>query len=135
MVMTEPSSLAAPIVRVVRHYYPDWEPPEDRGQAWIKCLCPFHAESRPSASVSYTKGAIACHGCGRKGDVISLIRTEERLAYGAAVARAKEILGRSYQPVPRGTSRKPGRRAFGEPRTPRAERQGRDREVPPWLRR
>ncbi|GAB3912611.1 hypothetical protein GCM10029964_120660 [Kibdelosporangium lantanae] len=133
MVMVDPSHLESPIVLVLRHFYPEWEPPEDRA-VWNKCLCPFHAEARPSASVSYSKNAIVCHGCGRKGDVISLIKTEEGLAYGAAVARAKEIVGRSYEAVLPSSSRQSGRRAFGEPRVARPERGRRDRPVPPWLR-
>lgn len=38
-----------PIVVLLRHYFPDWEPPELRGE-WTRCRCPFHGEEHASAS-------------------------------------------------------------------------------------
>lgn len=37
------------------------------------CLCPFHSESTPSFSVSVRDNIFNCFGCGKKGDVITLV--------------------------------------------------------------
>lgn len=50
------------------------------------CLCPFHKEKSPSLSISQSKQIWKCFGCGKGGDVISLV--EELLhtnAYEAAI--------------------------------------------------
>lgn len=41
-----------------------------------KCLCPFpsHKEKTPSFSISTTKDIFCCFGCGKKGDVITLVQ-------------------------------------------------------------
>ena len=38
-----------------------------------KCVCPFHKEKTASFSVSQTKQIFKCFGCGKSGDVISLV--------------------------------------------------------------
>lgn len=38
-----------------------------------KALCPFHKEKTPSFSVLPSKNIFNCFGCGKKGDVISLV--------------------------------------------------------------
>lgn len=38
-----------------------------------KCICPFHREDTPSLSISPQKQIWKCFGCGKGGDVISLV--------------------------------------------------------------
>ena len=104
----------APITKVLAHYF-GWDPPDDNGNTWIKTLCPSHREDRPSASVSFEKGAVRCQACGFKGDVITIIMREEGITYREAIKRAEAILGQRYEPVSRKPQRKPGRRIFGQP--------------------
>ncbi|WP_115410944.1 CHC2 zinc finger domain-containing protein [Nocardia farcinica] len=104
------------IVRVIHRYHPGWQPPRDTGRSWISCLCPFHAESRSSASVSYEYDAFRCHGCGVKGDAIAIIKSQENVKYADAVRIAEAISpggGDRVLPKPRRISRA---RVFGEAR-------------------
>ncbi len=50
------------------------------GSGW-KILCPWHDERTPSCSVQVRDGVLLakCHGCGKGGDVISLVAAVERL--------------------------------------------------------
>src|SRR5690606_14715489 len=96
----------------IQSWYPMWKPPAER-HGWLSCLCPFHDETRPSASVNYEKNAFNCHGCGMKGDIIALIRRKEGLSYGEAVKRAASLVdggGKAVSQLPR---RKSGRGVFG----------------------
>ncbi|WP_425298242.1 CHC2 zinc finger domain-containing protein [Nocardia abscessus] len=102
------------ITSVIRRYHPDWEPPSDTGRDWIACLCPFHGETNKSASVSFEHNAFRCHGCGMKGDAISIIRQQEEVNYSEAVRITKEISPGSDEPVPSKLPRKSGRRVFGQ---------------------
>lgn len=123
-----------PIVKVLLHFKPDWEVPDDNGREWVKCFCPNHDEERPSASVSFEKNAVNCFACGYRGDVISIIRKEEGVTYGEAVRRAEAISGRSDFAVSRKRPRKSGRRVFGEARTDGGGNSRGGRPVPIWLR-
>ncbi|RJQ79944.1 hypothetical protein D5S17_09225 [Pseudonocardiaceae bacterium YIM PH 21723] len=125
----------SPITALLRSHFPDWMPPEDR-RVWNPCLCPFHAESRASASLSHELGAFRCHGCGVRGDLIGLIKLLEGVDYRAARSRAQEIADRSGQALPPGASRESGRRLFGQPRTARRGERGKPATGrPPWVRR
>lgn len=42
-------------------------------------ICPFHADSNPSLSLSNEKGLFHCFGCGASGDIISFVRMLEDL--------------------------------------------------------
>lgn len=101
----------APIVAVIRHYHPSWEPPEDRG-GWVPCLCPAHAEDNPSCAVNYELGAVKCQACDLKGNVVTLVARKEGINYRAAKRHAETILGSGYEPVQTGSRRKPRRRVF-----------------------
>ncbi|WP_420704714.1 CHC2 zinc finger domain-containing protein [Kutzneria chonburiensis] len=94
----------------------------------------MHGEEHASASISFSRNAFRCHGCGSKGDVLSIIRQQEGGDHSSAVRRAEEISGGRYEPVPRRTDGKPRRRVFGQPGTGSAERPGDRRPLPPWLR-
>lgn len=49
-----------------------------------KIICPFHADSDPSLSLSDDKNVFNCFGCGAKGDVIEFIRRLEEVKYEQA---------------------------------------------------
>lgn len=123
------------IVRVIQHFHPDWEPPNDTGREWQKTLCPFHGESNPSASVSFSLNAFNCFACDVKGDAFGIIMREEEISYREAVEYAEKIAPGSNVGVPRKPAGKPGRRAFGEQGAAATGGQGRNRQVPSGVRR
>lgn len=51
----------------------------------VKALCPFHSEKSPSFSIEPAKGVYYCFGCGKGGDVISLVRELEQMDFVEAV--------------------------------------------------
>lgn len=79
------------IADVVSYYFPEWDEPYDHGGEWLPCLCPWHGDEHPSASISPERNAFNCSACGKKGDVISIIRTEEGVTYQEALDRATEL--------------------------------------------
>ena len=100
------------IVKVIKYYHPEWEPPYNNGYEWVSTLCPFHDDTNKSASVSFYRNAFHCFTCDARGDVISLIKYMEGCDYGTAFRRAEELLEGSYQPLSRRTGRKSRRRVF-----------------------
>ncbi|WP_431941637.1 CHC2 zinc finger domain-containing protein [Nocardia grenadensis] len=105
------------IVDVIRKYYPAFDPPADQGREWIKILCPFHAESNPSATISFERNAFICRSCGVKGDVYSIIMHEEEVSFAEAKRIAEKVSPGSNPVVRQPAARKPGRRVFGKPST------------------
>ncbi|WP_396844351.1 CHC2 zinc finger domain-containing protein [Mycobacterium intracellulare] len=123
------------IVRVIQKYYPDWEPPPDRGREWAKTTCPFHGDTRPSASISFQHNAFKCYACPVKGSAAGIIKLKEEVSYAEAQRLAEEISGGSHEPVPRKSSGESRRAVFGDARPDRPEHQGGRRKVPPRVRR
>ncbi|GAA1585698.1 CHC2 zinc finger domain-containing protein [Nocardia ninae] len=107
----------AAIVSAIQRYYPDWIPPEDR-QTYNKCLCPFHGESRPSASISFEHNRFNCFACGASGDAIDIIRhQEEGISFAEAKRLAADLSPGRDDSVRESVPRQPSRRVFGQPRT------------------
>jgi len=102
------------IVEAIQRYYPDWEPPADHRE-WNKCLCPFHGETTPSASVSFDLDGFNCFACDVRGDAISIIRHEEEVSFAEAVSIAERLSVGGHVPIQRKPPRKSSRRVFGEP--------------------
>jgi DNA primase len=98
------------IAEVLEHYGADLARVRETG--WRPMRCPFHKDNRASASVNLAKGGFNCHGCGVKGDAISLIKSQEGLDYQGAIQFAEEILGRSC-----GGVRRPARKTAAEQRS------------------
>src|SRR5690606_1427539 len=121
------------ITKVLLHYFPHWDPPENRRE-WNMCHCPDHAEERPSCSVNYELGVIKCHACDFKGNSISIIQRKEGMRYAEAVRHAEKLFGGGYQEIQKRTSRKPRRRVFGESGTYQPGDSGRSRQVLPRVR-
>ncbi|QIS16467.1 CHC2 zinc finger domain-containing protein [Nocardia arthritidis] len=121
------------IVQVIRKYYPEFEAPDDRGREWIKALCPFHGESHPSASISYTNNAFICRACGVKGDVYSIIMHEEGVGFAEAKRLSEKIAPGGNESVRSEPRRKSSRRVFGESGVAGSRvRSGIRREPAPW---
>ena len=120
------------IARVILHYFPRWEPPANRKE-WNPCLCPNHAEEHPSCAVNYDIGAIKCHSCGFKGDVLSIVKRQEGVSYSEAISTAERILEGGDEPVRVSTTGKRGRRVLTDSGTAVPKREKRSRQVPPWL--
>ncbi len=57
------------------------------GSGSYKGLCPFHDEKTPSFTVSPSRGAYHCFGCGKGGDVISFVMEVEHLTFSETVER------------------------------------------------
>jgi DNA primase len=51
-----------------------WKIVRDNGREEVAGLCPLHRESRPSFYVNRRKQVFYCHGCGRGGGLLRLIR-------------------------------------------------------------
>ena len=47
-------------------------------------LCPFHADTKPSFTVSPDKGIFSCFGCGAGGNVLSFVMQHQRLSFPEA---------------------------------------------------
>lgn len=110
----------SPIVKVIQSWYWDWEMPRGT-KRWVSCLCPFHGDTTPSASVSTEFNYFHCRACGMKGDVIGLIMRKEEVPFVEAKRRAEKFFDGSNIPVSSKSERKSGRRIptkpkFGRPR-------------------
>lgn len=95
------------VADVLSHYGADLTHVPDYG--WRSLHCPFHQDRMSSASVNLEKGAFCCHGCGMKGDAISLIKRNEHLDYGGAIEFAQRTFGASVAGV-RGPAKEKARR-------------------------
>lgn len=56
-------------------------------------LCPFHADTRPSLSVSPEKGLFHCFGCGAGGDSLTFLMRLNGLTFPEALDEATRLLG------------------------------------------
>lgn len=55
---------------------------EDR---WEKARCPFHKDSRASASLNWGKSRFRCHACDIGGDAIDIVMEQENLQFREAM--------------------------------------------------
>lgn len=56
-----------------------------RGE-WRTCLCPFHADTRPSLRINIKTGGYKCMSCGSAGgDVVDFVRRYRGLSFREAV--------------------------------------------------
>jgi DNA primase len=63
------------------------------GATRYKALCPFHQEKTPSLSMDAAKGLWTCFGCGKGGDVITLVSELEGLEFVETVERLAARVG------------------------------------------
>ncbi len=60
------------------------------GNGWASCVCRFHKDTNPSASVNLSTGGFRCHGCGEHGDLIAFHRKLTGMDFKAAV---RDLIG------------------------------------------
>src|SRR5277367_5633543 len=58
-----------------------------------KGLCPFHSEKSPSFNVSAARNGFHCFGCGKGGNVITIIMEMEKLSFPEALRLLAEKAG------------------------------------------
>ncbi|MCC3775173.1 CHC2 zinc finger domain-containing protein [Streptomyces sp. UNOB3_S3] len=104
-----------PIVAVLAHYHPQWQPPTHR-PGWTKCLCPFHDERTPSASINFEKNRVHCFACDLSLDSIDVIQKEEGVKFVEATRLAESRFGDSGQAVSQRVRTEPGRTLYSQPR-------------------
>lgn len=82
------SETIKPSIEAVLEYYgADLTQGRVRG---AKIKCPFHEDSRPSATYDTEKNSFKCFSCPKQGDSIQLIREEENLGFKDALKFAEE---------------------------------------------
>ncbi|MEU3351275.1 CHC2 zinc finger domain-containing protein [Streptomyces sp. NPDC037389] len=104
-----------PIVAVLTRYYPHWQPPAQRG-GWTKCLCPFHDERTPSASINFEKNRVHCFACDLSLDSIDVIQKEEGVKFIEATRLAESRFGGSSQALSQPVRGEPSRTIHSQPR-------------------
>lgn len=62
------------------------------GNDW-KCLCPLHSEKTPSFVITENKNLWNCFGCGKGGDVFSLVMELDRVEFKDALLTLREYAG------------------------------------------
>ncbi len=62
-------------------------------------VCPFHADTHPSMSVSRAKQIYKCFVCEQGGDVINFVQEYEKKTFSEALAYLGKRVGIDYQPT------------------------------------
>ncbi len=70
---------------------------EKKGNNFVG-LCPFHADSHPSMSVSPTKGIFKCFVCGAGGGPINFVQNYEGITFIDAVKKVSDKLELDWKP-------------------------------------
>jgi DNA primase len=73
---------------------------EKKGKEMVG-LCPFHADHKPSMSVSPVKQIFKCFACGAGGDVLKFVQMKENLTFPQAVERLAQRAGIEIEPIRR----------------------------------
>jgi hypothetical protein len=83
-------------VEVLQSYGLEY-PPE--GPGWRSIRCPFHEDTRASASSNGS--GFVCFGCGVRGGPIQIIMEREGIDYHSATIRYQEITGKEHPALSR----------------------------------
>lgn len=75
------------IVDVVQHYLQITKKGND-----YKAICPFHADSNPSLSISPSKNVFKCFTCNIAGNALQFIMLYKKVPFGEAIKEFKTIL-------------------------------------------
>lgn len=114
-----------PVRLVLQHYGAELPPPKN---GWIRHLCCFHDERKPSAAHNIALNGFNCLGCGVTGNGITLIMHQEGVSYAKASELARSWFGSGYEPL-RDESKGGGRMAHSS-----RYRQHDGQEIPTRLR-
>lgn len=77
--------------RVLTHYFRQIDgqalvvAPDIKRDAWEKAHCPFHKDTKASASINWGKSRFRCHACDIGGDAIDLVMENENLQFREAM--------------------------------------------------
>ncbi len=58
-----------------------------------KAICPFHADTKPSMSISSEKGIFKCFSCGASGDGLEFVKRYRNLSFIEAIKELGEFCG------------------------------------------
>lgn len=90
---------------------------EKKGKEMVG-LCPFHADHKPSMSVSPVKQIFKCFACGAGGDVLKFVQMKENLTFPQTVERLAQRAGIEIESV----RRKAGDSQAGQIDSPKLEK-------------
>lgn len=74
------AALKPTLPEILRQYGCQFEDKPD----WQAVRCPFHHDTRPSASLNLTNNRFNCHTCFIQGDVLDVVMEVEGLTIGDA---------------------------------------------------
>lgn len=84
----------SPISLVISNYMP-----LKRSGSSLVGLCPFHADSKPSMTVTDSKGMFKCFACGAGGDHIRFVMDYKKIEFVEALKECAQILGLHFEEV------------------------------------
>lgn len=84
----------SPISLVISNYMP-----LKRSGSSLVGLCPFHPDSKPSMTVTDSKGMFKCFACGAGGDHIKFVMDYKKLEFVEALKECAQILGLHFEEV------------------------------------
>ncbi len=82
----------SPISLVIGNYMP-----LKRSGSGLVGLCPFHPDSKPSMTVTDSKGLFKCFACGAGGDHIKFVMDYKKLDFIEALKECAQILGLHFE--------------------------------------
>lgn len=77
----------------------------------VPVRCAFHNDSRRSASINTIDNLYFCHTCGKGGNAVNIVCTQENLEFKDGLKRALEIAQGSGAPIRTGNNSGSNRRA------------------------
>ena len=92
----------SPISLVISNYLP-----LKRSGSSLVALCPFHPDSKPSMSVTDSKGLYKCFACGAGGDHIRFVMDYKKIEFIEALKECAQILGLPYDELNKETKKDP----------------------------
>lgn len=70
-------------------------------------LCPFHPDSKPSMTVTDSKGMFKCFACGAGGDHIRFVMDFKKIEFVEALKECAQILGLPFDELQKETKKNP----------------------------